>query len=594
MGSKYDFSGWATRTNIRCSDGRTIMPNAFAENDGCTVPLVWNHDHNSPDNVLGHADLENRPSGVYAYCTFNDTDSGKAAKMIVQHGDIAALSIYANKLTENNGYVSHGLIREVSLVLAGANPGACIENIIEHGEELPDAAIIYLGEDISLADDDTVEHKDKSESSSTSPATEKEDDMAAKSDDSSKSSEDKSPKQIYEDMTEEQKDTVALIVGQALKDAGVSLDDDDDDSDEDGSDMKHNVFENDNEDAYISHADILNDVMKDVRQGAHFEDAVIQHAEDYGIRDIETLFPEPTTLNTPPEFIKRDTTWVDRLMGSVHHTPYSRIKSRYADITEDDARARGYIKGKLKKEEVFTLLKRTTTPTTIYKKQKFDRDDLVDITDFDVISMIRQEMRMMLDEEIARAILIGDGRSSASDDKISEEHIRPIISDDDLFTIKDFIKFTSDMDDDKKSRELIKSMLKIRKEYKGSGNPIFFTTEDVLTDCLLIEDTTGRRLYNDVTDVARAMRVSDIVTVELMEGYKYQANVGTDGQKTVNLIGVMVNPVDYNVGTDKGGEINMYDAFDIDYNQQKYLLETRLSGALIKPYSAITVASYTA
>lgn len=586
MDSKYDFSGWATKFGIRCSDGRTILPGAFKENDGKRVPLVWNHDHTTPESVIGHADLVSKKDGMYAYCSLNDTDLGKTSRAIIKHGDVESLSIYANKLKESNGNVMHGLIREVSLVLAGANPGAYIENVIEHGEELEDSAVIYSGEDIQLAENDerTVEHSDADAVIEHSDDSK---DTTVANDNNSENG--KTVKDIYESMTDEQKDVVSLIVGQAIADATGQ-----DDSDDEDEDMKHNVFETDENEGYICHADLMKDVMKDVRQGVNFEEAVLQHADDYGIKDIETLFPDPTDLNMPPEYIKRDDSWVAQFMNNVHHTPYSRVRSRFADITEDEARARGYIKGKLKKEEVFTLLKRVTTPTTIYKKQKFDRDDLIDVTDFDMIAMIRQEMRMMLDEEIGRACLIGDGRSSASDDKISEEHIRPVWTDDDLFTIKTYIKYGAADTADQKARALIRAMIKARKNYKGSGNPTFWTTEDVLTDCLLIEDTTGRRLYNDVSDVARAMRVSNIVTVELMEDIKHTVNVGNDGAKETTLLGIMVNPKDYNVGTDRGGAIQMYDAFDIDYNQQKYLLETRMSGALIKPYSAISVEAYTA
>lgn len=582
--NKYDFSGWATRSNIRCSDGRTILPNAFSENDGCSVPLVWNHNHNDIDNVLGHADLENRPDGVYAYCAFNDTISGQMAKSCVEHGDIVSLSIYANKLRESNKVVSHGMIREVSLVLAGANPGALIDNVIEHGEELDDAAIMYFGEDIQLPENDgEIEHSDSKSSDDKS----KNDDSENKNMADNKSN-GMTAREVYDDMNDAQKECVAIIVGLALQQEQGNSDEEDEEN------MKHNIFDNEDEGSYISHAEIMQDVMKDVRQGVHFEDSVLQHAEDYGIRDIETLFPEPQSLNTPPEFIKRDTSWVGRIMNNVHHTPFSRIKSRFADITGDEARAKGYITGTLKKEEVFSLLKRTTFPTTIYKKQKFDRDDLIDITDFDVIAMIRSEMRMMLDEELARAILIGDGRLPSSEDKVNEENIRPIWTDHDLFTIKSYVKVSADQSEDEQARNLIKAMIKARKNYKGTGNPTFFTTEDTLINCLLIEDTTGRRLYNDVSDVARAMRVSDIVTVEVMEGVSHTVNVGTDGAKKTNLAGIIVNPADYNIGMDRGGAVQMYDAFDIDYNQQKYLLETRCSGALIKPYSAISIETYTA
>lgn len=586
MDSNYDFGGWATRWNKRCSDGRTILPNAFSENNGKSVPLVWNHDHNSPSNVLGHADLETRPEGMYAYCYLNDTDAGLTTKNIVQHGDVAALSIYANKLHEKNGVVSHGLIREVSVVLAGANPGAVIQDVMEHSDDGLGAAIICSGEDITLSHSDI---------DATEPILE--DGSADISHSETKTQEEKEPnvadadktvQDVYDSLTDEQKNAVAIItqvaVEQALEEAGV----------DEEQDVKHNVFDDDYETGgYISHAELMQDVMRDVRSGAHFGDAILAHADDYGIRDIEQLFPDYNVLDTPPEFIKRDTGWVDRLMGNVHHTPFARIKSRFADITEDEARAKGYIKGNLKKNEVFTLLKRTTQPTTVYKKQKFDRDDLLDIVDFDVANWVRQEMRVMLDEELARAILIGDGRMSSSEDKVDPNCIRPIWTDDDLFTIKTLLKFSASDTEDAQARALIRGIIKARKNYKGSGSPTLFTTEDVLTQCLLIEDTTGRRLYNNVADVATAMRVSDIVTVEVMENQTRVVKVDS-ADKTVDLMGILVNPKDYNVGTDKGGSIAMYDDFDIDYNQQKYLLETRCSGALIKPYSAIAIESYVA
>lgn len=586
MDSKYDFSGWATRWNVRCSDGRTIRPNAFSDNDGKSVPLVWNHDHNSPDNVLGHADLVSKPEGMYAYCYLNDTDSGQATKQIIQHGDVAALSIYANKLSESNGIVAHGLIREVSVVLAGANPGAYIDDIMEHSEDGLGSAIIYSGEDIMLShsDEPAIEAPAEDASNNIMHAEEKSEEKEATV---ANSGGDKTVQDVFDTLTDEQKDAVYIIVAEAVNQATG-------DDDEEDEDVKHNVFDDDYETGgYISHAELMEDVMRDVRSGAHLGDAILAHADDYGIRDIDQLFPDYEVMDTPPEFIKRDTGWVDRLMGKVHHTPFSRIKSRFADITEDEARAKGYIKGNMKKNEVFTLLKRTTSPTTVYKKQKFDRDDLLDITDFDVVNWVRSEMRVMLDEELARAILIGDGRQTSSEDKIKEDCIRPIWTDDDLFTIKTTLKFGKTDSEDAQARAMIKGIIKARKDYKGSGNPTLFTTEDVLTQCLLIEDTTGRRLYNNVQDVATAMRVSDIVTVEVMENQTRTIKVdGAD--QTVNLMGILVNPADYNVGTDKGGQISMFDDFDIDYNQQKYLLETRCSGALIKPYSAIAIESYVA
>lgn len=568
---RFDFSGWATRNNLKCSDGRTIRKDAFKDNNGQKVPLVWNHQHNEPFNVLGHALLENREEGVYAYCAFNDTEAGQNAKRLVEHGDVSALSIYANQLKQHGGDVIHGSIREVSLVLAGANPGAFIDSIICHGEESEEEAIIYTGEDISLSHADNEEIKEEKPMEDTKKVDNKTDN--------------KTVKDVFDTLTEEQKTVVYALIGQALESAGKT-DDNDEYDDEEDNNMKHNVFDQDDmmKGDVLSHSD-MEEIFSDAKRTGSLKEAFLAHNATYGIDQIDTLFPEPKSMNTPPEFIKRDMNWVAGVINGVHHTPFSRIKSMFANITEDEARAKGYIKGKLKKEEVFTLLKRTTTPTTIYKKQKLDRDDIIDITDFDVVAWIKSEMRMMLDEEIARAILVGDGRLTSDDDHINEANIRPIWKDDDLYTIKAKITVDASATDDDKAKAVIKAAVKSRKDYKGSGNPVLYTTEDFLTNCLLLEDTQGYRLYKSEQDVATAMRVSRIVTVPVMENLSR-----TDSEsKTRNLVGIIVNLNDYNVGADKGGAVNMFDDFDIDYNQQKYLMETRCSGALIKPYSAIAL-----
>ena len=569
---RFDFSGWATRNNLKCSDGRTIRKDAFKDNNGQKVPLVWNHQHNEPFNVLGHALLENREEGVYAYCAFNDTEAGQNAKRLVEHGDVSALSIYANQLKQHGGDVIHGSIREVSLVLAGANPGAFIDSIICHGEESEEEAIIYTGEDIYLSHADNEEMKEEKPMEDT------------------KKVENKTVKDVFDTLTEEQKTVVYALIGQALEDAGKT-DENDEYDDEEDNNMKHNVFDQDEmmQGNVLSHSD-MEEIFSDAKRTGSLKESFLAHAEGtYGIDAIDTLFPEPKSMNTPPDFIKRDTNWVAGVINGVHHTPFSRIKSMFANITEDEARAKGYIKGKLKKEEVFTLLKRTTTPTTIYKKQKLDRDDIIDITDFDVVAWIKSEMRMMLDEEIARAILVGDGRLTSDDDHINEANIRPIWKDDDLYTIKTKITVGASATDDDKAKAVIKAAVKSRKNYKGSGNPVLYTTEDFLTNCLLLEDTQGYRLYKSEQDVATAMRVSRIVTVPVMENL-----TRTDSEsKERTLVGIIVNLNDYNVGADKGGAVNMFDDFDIDYNQQKYLMETRCSGALIKPYSAIALEMVT-
>ena len=572
---KYDFSGWATRNNIKCSDGRTILRDAFKHNDGQTVPLVWNHQHNESANVLGHAVLENREEGVYAYCTFNDTEAGKNAKLLVEHGDVTALSIYANQLKQNGSNVMHGTIREVSLVLAGANPGAFIDSIIRHGEFCEDEAVIYTGENLSL------EHADQKPSDKAG-----EDD---KGDGKVEGNKEKTIKDVVDSMSEEQKNVLYALVGQALEGkemAQSAIEENNNIEDGGEQEMKHNVFEGRETDKkdVLSH-DAMETIFKDAKRYGSLKESFLAHAENYGIKDIEWLFPDAKNVNMQPDFIKRDDSYVQKVMRGVHHVPFSRIKSMHADITADQARAKGYIKGKLKKEEVFTLLKRTTSPTTIYKKQKLDRDDVVDITDFDVVAWLKMEMRMMLDEEIARAILVGDGRLSSDDDKINEMCIRPIATDADLYCVKAPVSVAAAATEDEIAKAFIRTVIKSRKEYKGSGSPTLFTTEDILTNCLLLEDKNGRIIYDTVEKLATALRVKEIVTVEVMEGAKTKVE-----NQEKPLMALMVNLVDYYVGADKGGAVNMFDDFDIDYNQQKYLMETRCSGALVKPYSAIAVA----
>ena len=575
---KYDFSGWATKNNIKCSDGRTILRDAFKHNDGQTVPLVWNHQHNESANVLGHAVLENREEGVYAYCTFNDTEAGKNAKLLVEHGDVTALSIYANQLKQNGSNVMHGTIREVSLVLAGANPGAFIDSIIRHGEFCEDEAVIYTGEDL------TLEHADQKPSDKEDKAGEDD-----KGDGKVEGNKEKTIKDVVDSMSEEQKNVLYALVGQALEGkemAQSAIEENNNIEDGGEQEMKHNVFEGRETDKkdVLSH-DAMETIFKDAKRYGSLKESFLAHADQYGIKDIEWLFPDAKNVNMPPDFIKRDDSYVQKVMRGVHHVPFSRIKSMHADITADQARAKGYIKGKLKKEEVFTLLKRTTTPTTIYKKQKLDRDDVVDITDFDVVAWLKMEMRMMLDEEIARAILVGDGRLSSDDDKINEMCIRPIATDADLYCVKAPVTVASAATEEEIAKAFIRTVIKSRKEYKGSGSPTLFTTEDVLTNCLLLEDKNGRIIYDTVEKLATALRVKEIVTVEVMEGAKTKVE-----QQEKPLMALMVNLVDYYVGADKGGAVNMFDDFDIDYNQQKYLMETRCSGALVKPYSAVAVA----
>lgn len=609
MGANYDFSGYATRNDIKCSDGRVIRKNAFKDCDGLVVPLVWNHDHNNATNVLGHALLENREDGVYTYGSFNDTEDGVTARKLVEHGDITHLSIYANKLTQKGHDVIHGAIREVSLVLAGANPGAYIDTVLAHSEDQDEEAIISI-----IEDDTSIEHtavippqavepakaeepkaeepakeeaeppkqeKPKSSKSKKSEPKKEEEviehaDADDKKEEMAEEKKEKTVGEVFDELTEEQKTVVYALIGQALEEAGTKKDEDEGDED-----MKHNVFESDaNETEYLSHSE-MEAIFSDAKRCGSLKEAVISH----GIEDIDFLFPEARDVNSgAPEFIKREDAWVTKVMNGVHHTPFSRIKSLFADITEADARAKGYLKGNYKKEELFGLLKRTTSPTTVYKKQKLDRDDQIDIVDFDVVAWLKNEMRMMLNEELARAFLVGDGRSAASDEKINEQCIRPIWTDEDIFTVKKQFAVAANATEDQKAKAFINACVRSRKDYRGSGDPTLFTTEDMLTSCLLMEDQMGRIIYDTADKLANTLRVKEIVTVPVFENLSRIVN-----GVTYNLQGIIVNLRDYNVGADKGGAVNMFDDFDIDYNAMKYLIETRCSGALIKPYSAIAI-----
>lgn len=557
---KYDFSGWATKNNLKCSDGRTILRDAFKHNDGQTVPLVWNHQHNDPLNVLGHALLENRESGVYAYCKFNDTEAGKNAKMLVEHGDVTALSIYANQLKQKGGNVEHGVIREVSLVLAGANPGAFIDSILRHGESSDEEGVIYTGEQIELA------HAEEKKEEEKEVADNKE----------------RTVQDVVDSMTEEQRNVMYALIGQALEGSDVKHSDENENGGED--EMKHNVFEHENNQGAnsneLTHAE-MEVILRDAKRYGSLKESCLQHGIEH-IDEPGYLFPEFKNLNKEPDFVGRDMGWVGKVMSGVHRTPFSRIKSLQADIREEDARALGYMKGDLKKEEVFTLLKRTTDPQTVYKKQKLHRDDVLDITDFDVVAFVKKEMRMMLEEEIARAILVGDGRLPDDDYKIMESHIRSIANEEALYAIHHNVVVEDKTDAEAKAKALIRESLRARKDYKGSGEPTLFCSESVLTEMLLLEDANGRVIYDSVAKLATAMRVKEIVTVPVMEGAQ-------NLDKDKNVLGIIVNLRDYNVGADKGGQVSMFEDFDIDYNAQKYLIETRCSGALIKPFSAIVL-----
>ena len=624
MAKTYDCSGWATKANMLCSDGRTIRKNAFEECDGKTVPVVWNHEHNDPNAVLGHAVLENRDNGVYAYISFNNTEAGQNAKTLVQHKDIDRLSIWANKLKQMGGDVIHGVIREVSLVLAGANPGAVIDSVIAHGDDTDEEAIIRCGEYIVL--DDELTHSDEGKKGETEVAETNE-----------KKGNDKTIKDIIDTLTEEQKNAVFALVGMAVEDhkgtnsdkkeepaevkhadsegeseetvadvlntlndkqkkvvhaligmaaeEGLSDEEDNDveHSEEGETDfMKYNVFDKETktqDQEILTHSE-FQEIIGEARRRGSLKDAFLEH----GITDIDTLFPDAQTIDKTPGFIQRDNGWVAGVMAAVHKTPFSRVKSIFADITEDEARAKGYIKGKQKKDEVFKMLKRVTTPVTVYKKQSLDRDDMLDITDFDMIPWLKGEMRMMLDEELARAFLFGDGRSTSAEDKINEQNIRPVWTDDDVYTVKSEIAITKATTAEEKAQAFIKACIKSRKEYKGSGNPNMYMSEDMLTDCLLLEDKNGRVIYDTVEKLATRLRVNKIIPVPVMEGLSR-----VKGTNTHFLAGLYVNLTDYNVGTDKGGDVTMFDDFDIDFNKQKYLIETRCSGAMCKPYGAVAI-----
>lgn len=567
----YDFAGYATRYGVPCADGRIIDKTAFIQNNGKKVPLVYNHQHNDISSVLGHAFLECREDGVYAYGYFNDTDNGVEAKNQVIHGDLDSLSIWANRLQESGNpprkHVAHGDIKELSLVLAGANPGAFIEEIVAHSDEEGYEAFIYSGDSIEL--------------NHSEGGTEKEDKPMADTN-KEQEPESKSAKEVFDEMTEEQQQVAIAIAGQAVEEAlkEYGIDPEKDDDDEGGEEMGHSCFDNTCEDTNVLSHDDMVSIVKEAEKTGRMSDAFLAH----GINNIEYLFPDAQTINGAPDFIKRNDEWVNDVMNNVHHTPFSRIKSVFADITEDEARAKGYIKGKLKKEEVFSLLKRTTTPQTIYKKQKIDRDDYIDIIDLDVVAWIKTEMRMMLDEEIARAILVGDGRLASSDDKISEDHIRPIWTDADLYTIKAAVNITKDSTSAEIAKAFIVEAIRSRVQYKGSGTPTLYAPDTIITECLLLEDKNGRMIYDTLDKLATVLRVSKIVTVPVMENL-----ARTKETFTYKLLGIIVNLKDYNVGADKGGAVNMFDDFDIDYNAMKYLIETRCSGAMIKPYGAIAI-----
>lgn len=585
MSKSYDFAGWVTRANLRCTDGRIIMNDAFKDCDGKRVPLVWAHQHNSVDDVLGHMDLENRGEGVYGYGYFNETDSGQNAKELVRNGDVTAMSIYANQLKQEGSSVRHGVIREVSLVLAGANPGAFIDSVMMHADGTTytseDEAQIYTGKIMEVIDmANKLEHADQAKEKQETPAAENPEEG------------NETIGEIFNTLSDKQKKAVYAIVGSIMDDEDGD-NEEEDDSEEDDADMKHNVFDTETNPMDVISHDEMTAVITDARSRGSMKDAALAH----GITNIGNLFPEAQTIEKTPEFYKRDTDWVSVVMSGVHRSPFSRVKSTYADITADDARARGYVKGNQKVEETIAALKRVTTPTTIYKLQKLDRDDVIDITDFDVVAWIKGEMRMMLDEEIARAILVGDGRNASSNDKINEQNIRPIWKDDEAYTIHHIAELAKDATQDDVAIAFIRDSVKSRKDYKGSGNPILFTTEDHLTNMLLLEDRVGRRLYDTVEKLATAMRVSRIITVPVMEGLTRtttSADVGVTSGTTVQLAGIIVNLGDYNVGADRGGEVNLFDDFDINYNKQEYLIETRCSGAMIRPKGAIALEYYMA
>lgn len=586
--SDYDFSGWATRSNIKCSDGRTIMNDAFKENNGQKVPLVWNHQHDDPSEVLGHALLENRSDGVYAYCKFNNTESGQNAKALVQNGDVDKLSIYANKLKTVANNVIHGCIREVSLVLAGANPGAYIDSVIVHGEgsEIEEEGVIYTNENI-----DIIEHADSSDDKE-SKKDEKEETVKMENKDPEKKEEqkkDKTVQEVFDTLNEEQKNAVYAIVGQAVEDAkkeNSSEDEENNDKEGDSEDMKHNVFDKDDNQEVLMHSEMINEAVRDAKKYGSMKESFLAHAEANNMENYEILFPDATELYKEPRVIEEDRSWVAKVMNKVKHTPFSRVKTTFGRMSETEARAKGYIKGNLKTDIKMSFLNRVTTPTTVYIKNDIDRDDVIDITDFDIVAWQKREMRKNLDKELALAMLLGDGRNVSDPNKINEQNIRPVIKDNEMYTIQytvtDGVDYNnpknSHSENDSVTKGVIRAAIKSRKEYKGSGRPTFYTTEDLLTDMLLIEDQNGRLIYDSVQKLCTALRVDEIVTIPEMEGEAYK-----------DIYGIIVNMNDYTAGADKGGSVNMFDDFDIDYNQMKYLMETRMSGALTVPYSAIVL-----
>ena len=585
--SDYDFSGWATRSNIKCSDGRTIMNDAFKENNGQKVPLVWNHQHDDPSEVLGHALLENRSDGVYAYCKFNNTESGQNAKALVQNGDVDKLSIYANKLKTVANNVIHGCIREVSLVLAGANPGAYIDSVIVHGEgsEIEEEGVIYTSENI-----DVIEHADSSDDKE-SKKDEKEETVKMENKDPEKKEEqkkDKTVQEVFDTLNEEQKDAVYAIVGQAVEDAKKDSSNDEENNKKEGEseDMKHNVFDKDDNQEVLMHSEMINDAIRDAKKYGSMKESFLAHAEANNMENYEILFPDATELYKEPRVIEEDRSWVAKVMNKVHHTPFSRVKTTFGRMSETEARAKGYIKGNLKTDIKMSFLNRVTTPTTVYIKNDIDRDDVIDITDFDIVAWQKREMRKNLDKELALAMLLGDGRNVSDPNKINEQNIRPVIKDNEMYTIQytvtDGVDYNnannSHSENDSVTKGVIRAAIKSRKQYKGSGRPTFYTTEDLLTDMLLIEDQNGRLIYDSIQKLCTALRVDEIVTIPEMEGEAYK-----------DIYGIIVNMADYTAGADKGGSVNMFDDFDIDYNQMKYLMETRMSGALTVPYSAIVL-----
>ena len=580
----YDFSGWATRNNIECSDGRTIMKDAFKDNDGQKVPLVWNHQHDDPNEVLGHALLENRNEGVYAYCKFNDTESGQTAKSLVVNGDVDKLSIYANKLKSNMGQVVHGCIREVSLVLAGANPGAYIDSVVVHadGAEDEEEGTIYTDEQISV----NVEHsEEKSEEKEEAKMNDNSEIKHAEAE-----TEEKTVQEVFDTLTDEQKDVVYAIIGEAVEEAKNDAGDEDEGEEEGEENMKHNVFDNDNNrEDVLAHSEFVKAAIADAKKYGSMRESFIAHAEEEGLEwnennDFSPLFPDATNVNREPIMVEKDNSWVAKVMAQVKHSPFSRVKNTLGRMDETTARAKGYIKGTKKANIQMAVLNRVTTPTTVYIKNDIDRDDVIDITDFDVVAWQKKEMRKQLDKELALAMLLGDGRDVSDQYKINEQNIRPVVSDDDLYTIKYVVTEgvdynnagNSHSENDSVAKGIIRAALKARKNYKGSGKPTFYTTEDCLTDMLLIEDQNGRVIYDSIDKLATALRVSEIVTIPEMES-------------RTDIYGIIVNLNDYTAGADKGGSVNMFDDFDIDYNQMKYLMETRMSGALTQPYSAIVL-----